>query len=123
MIATESVKCFICDEMIIDSGLPVLSVSTQYSNTSLPNKIGKLVGDKFMVVVSPDDKICQRCNVLVNEFDKLECDLDNVKKILTDLLKIKYDIDFSDISYSGKENVRFFLNIIIKNKYKLKQRD
>ena len=109
MISTESVKCFICDELIIDVGLPILSGSTQYSNTSLPNTIGKLVGDKFMVVVSAEDKICERCNLLVNEFDKLECDLDNVKKILTDLIKIKYDIDFGEIfSYSGKENVSFF---------------
>jgi hypothetical protein len=45
-----------------------------------------------MVVVSIEDMLCKRCGALLNHLDKLESDLDIVKRALTGYLKMKYGL-------------------------------
>ncbi|KAJ9584525.1 hypothetical protein L9F63_021135 [Diploptera punctata] len=84
--------CFICDEEIAGPGVPLLMSHTSYTKTGLPNKIGQLMGDGFMVVVSIEDMLCKRCGALLNHLDKLESDLDIVRRALTGYLKMKYGL-------------------------------
>nr|CAD7411855.1 unnamed protein product [Timema cristinae] len=96
------VPCFICDEpvegegvsLVVEEGEGVSLVvgNTPYSNTSFPAKIGQLMGDGFMVVVTKEDGLCRRCSALLNHLDKLEFDLAIVKKALTGYLKMKYQL-------------------------------
>ncbi|KAK6628706.1 hypothetical protein RUM43_002522 [Polyplax serrata] len=91
--AMQMCKCFVCDERVISSGVPLLQSTTQVSNTDLPTKIGQLMGEKFMVVVSADDVLCRKCHALVNHVDKLESDLLLVKRSLRNHLKKKYGLN------------------------------
>jgi hypothetical protein len=50
------------------------------------------MGEGFMVVVSIEDLLCRRCGALLNHLDKLESDLDIVKRALTGYLKMKYGL-------------------------------
>jgi hypothetical protein len=50
------------------------------------------MGEGFMVVVSVEDMLCKRCGALLNHLDKLESDLDIVKRALTGYLKMKYGL-------------------------------
>ena len=84
--------CFICDEEIMGHGVPLLMSNTSYTRTGLPTKIGQLMGDGFMVVVSIEDTLCKRCGALLNRLDKLEFDIDTVKRALTGYLKMKYGL-------------------------------
>ncbi|KAJ4438814.1 hypothetical protein ANN_14766 [Periplaneta americana] len=84
--------CFICDEEITGRGVPLLVSHTSYTKTGLPTKIGQLMGEGFMVVVSVEDMLCKRCGALLNHLDKLESDLDIVKRALTGYLKMKYGL-------------------------------
>lgn len=90
-------KCFVCDGDIETVGFPLIVTSTLSSKTSLPNKIGKLMGDGFMVIVSMDDVICKRCSSLFNHMDRLETDLERVQNTLSGYLKVKYKISDDDI--------------------------
>lgn len=55
------------------------------------------MGEGFMVVVSIEDMLCKRCAALLNHLDKLESDLDIVKRALAGYLKMKYGL-LDDIS-------------------------
>lgn len=90
-------KCFVCDGDIETVGFPLIVTSTLSSKTSLPNKIGKLMGDGFMVIVSMDDVICKRCSSLFNHMDRLETDLERVQNTLSGYLKVKYKISDDDL--------------------------
>ncbi|PSN54465.1 hypothetical protein C0J52_05544 [Blattella germanica] len=100
--------CFVCDEEIVGRGVPLLMSHTSCTKTGLPTKIGQLMGDGFMVVVSIEDMLCKRCNALLNQLDQLEADLDVLKSVLTDYLKIKYgllnEMDELDTQNSIMEN-------------------
>ncbi|XP_023710442.1 zinc finger protein 62 homolog isoform X2 [Cryptotermes secundus] len=50
------------------------------------------MGEGFMVVVSIEDMLCKHCGALLNHLDKLESDLDIVKRALTGYLKMKYGL-------------------------------
>lgn len=96
-------KCFICDEENLSKGVPLLISQTPYSKTEIPTKIGQLIGEKFMVIVSYDDMLCNKCSLLVNQLDKLETDAAVIKQILYNNLKTKYKLSDQDY-YSPLEN-------------------
>lgn len=85
-------RCFICDELIAGKAVPLILGNTRHSKTRMPTKIGQLMGDGYMVVVSQDDLLCLRCVALLNHLDKLEGDLKIVRKALMGYLKKKYHL-------------------------------
>lgn len=86
-------ECYICDEHIGTNGTLVTEAFTNVSNTKIPTKIGRIVGDAFMVIVSVDDVICKRCVTMFNQMDRLEQDLDRVKNNILNLINKKYGIN------------------------------
>lgn len=91
----QSSQCFVCDKDLSqskDRNALLLSNLTEYSRTGLPTKIGQLMGDGFMVVVTACDEACNRCYDLLNLLDKLEVDIDKVRRLLTSYLRKKYGL-------------------------------
>lgn len=86
-------ECYVCDEHIGNNGTLVTEAFTTASNTKIPTKIGRIVGDAFMVIVSVDDVICKRCLNMFNQMDRLETDLDRVKTSILTLINKKYGIN------------------------------
>lgn len=92
---TMSSHCFVCDKDLShsrDNNALLLSNHTEYSRTGLPTKIGQLMGDGFMVVVTACDEACTRCYDLINLLDKLEVDVDKVRRLITSYLRKKYGL-------------------------------
>lgn len=90
-----SAQCFVCDKDLShskDRNALLLSNLTEYSRTGLPTKIGQLMGDGFMVVVTACDVACTRCYDLLNLLDKLEVDLEKVRRLMTSYLRKKYGL-------------------------------
>lgn len=87
-----SQSCYVCDESVGDSAILITDCLTNTSNTKLPTKIGRIVGDAFMVIVSVDDVICKRCLSMFNHMDRVENDLDRVKNNILNLIYKKYGI-------------------------------
>lgn len=92
MIGSRDVlRCFVCNEVVpYKAGISLITGMTSYSNSKLPKKIVQLVGENFMVIVSISDMLCKRCYILFNKLDKLELEMQIVKKILLDYLNRKY---------------------------------
>lgn len=89
--------CYVCDEIVIGaSGVLLTDAVTTISNTKVPNKIGRVVGDAFMVIISVDDVVCKRCMSLFNHMDRLEHDLERVKTNIMNLINKKYGITPDD---------------------------
>ncbi|XP_049784109.1 uncharacterized protein LOC126185676 [Schistocerca cancellata] len=94
--STGDLRCFICDGKITGTCFPLVVGVTPYSKTDIPTKIGQLMGEGFMVVVSEDDNLCKRCTSLLYQLDRLEVDLNLVKDALTNYLKLKYQLNEED---------------------------
>ncbi|XP_021919494.1 zinc finger protein 62-like isoform X2 [Zootermopsis nevadensis] len=90
-VSSES-QCFVCDSVICGRSIPLLMGIAPYSKIALPTKIGQLMGDGFMVIVTAEDVLCHRCSSLIIRLDKLEVDTDTVKKALTGYMKMKYNL-------------------------------
>lgn len=86
-------RCYICDtEEGAVSYVKFHDLVTNHSSTKFPNKIGQIIGSNFMVIVSADDLICQRCVNLVNNYDRFETEAEKYKSSLLTSLNKKYDL-------------------------------
>uniref|UniRef100_T1PBH8 C2H2-type zinc finger n=1 Tax=Musca domestica TaxID=7370 RepID=T1PBH8_MUSDO len=94
-IATSSNRCYVCDDALgaNQAQHPLTDMQTTHTSTKFPNKIGQLVGDAFMVIVSVEDVVCSRCTNLINYLDRLENDVERVKTNLMNLLHKKYGLN------------------------------
>lgn len=89
-------ECYVCGENIGATGALLTEAVTSATSTKLPNKIGRMVGDSFMVVVCVDDVVCKRCVSMFNHMDRLENDLERVKTNIMGLINKKYGITEND---------------------------
>ena len=87
-------RCYICDDSTNGTQNQMLTdMVTSHTSTKFPNKIGQLVGDAFMVIVSVEDVVCPRCNNLINYLDRLENDVERVRNNIMNLLHKKYGLN------------------------------
>lgn len=102
-IKMDETVCFVCGGNVSGSGIYLSIGKTRYSNTTYPTKISQLIGDDFMVVVSKEDRVCQRCTTLIDRFDKLEMDLLEIKTLIAGFLSEKYSLcSGGNIEYSSE---------------------
>ena len=96
VISMETHKnCFVCDGDLSSADCKkviLLSTLSRYTRTGLPAKIGQLMGDGFMVVVTASDLVCFNCVDLINQMDKLEFDLKRIQRTVSGLLHKKYGL-------------------------------
>uniref|UniRef100_A0A1A9Z3J3 C2H2-type domain-containing protein n=1 Tax=Glossina pallidipes TaxID=7398 RepID=A0A1A9Z3J3_GLOPL len=88
-------RCYVCDDALgaNQAQNQLTEMQTSHTSTKFPNKIGQLVGDSFMVIVSVEDVVCARCTNLINYLDRLENDVERVRTNLMNLLNKKYGLN------------------------------
>lgn len=84
--------CFLCDEKLLGEKTRVSSSVTPHSNVPFPEKIAELLGEEFVVIVTPTEYMCKTCTSLLTHVDKLENDLSIVKTALKTYIQKKYKI-------------------------------
>lgn len=94
-------ECYVCGENAGANSSVLTEAITTATCTKLPNKIGRMVGDSFMVVVCVDDVVCKRCVSMFNHMDRLENDLERVKSSIMNLINKKYGITEAEIKNSS----------------------
>lgn len=102
-------KCYICDEVpsVQQQSCNLTEAVTSVTHTKLPNKIGQVVGDAFMVIVCVEDIICKKCLTIFNQMDRLESDLERVKNTILNFINKKYGISSdSDLDSIKTNNVQ-----------------
>lgn len=103
--------CFLCDAKLIGEQTRVCSSVTPHSNSLFSYKIAELMGEEFVVIVTPDDHTCKKCTFLLIHMDKLENDLKLVKKVLLLCIQKKYGILASDYSEKTLDVIIFLYSI------------
>lgn len=95
VVTTTVNRCYVCDDALgANQAQHILTeMQTTHTTTKFPNKIGQLVGDAFMVIVSVEDVVCSRCTNLINYLDRLENDVERVRTNLMNLLHKKYGLN------------------------------
>ncbi|XP_029348133.1 uncharacterized protein LOC115034809 [Acyrthosiphon pisum] len=75
--------CFLYDTKLYGERILVgSSITPRHSNVPNMEKIVELIGDKFVVIVTPADHICKKCTSLLFHKDELENDLKLVKNAM-----------------------------------------
>ena len=95
VVSTTINRCYVCDDALgaNQAQNQLTEMQTTHTTTKFPNKIGQLVGDAFMVIVSVEDVVCSRCTNLINYLDRLENDVERVRTNLMNLLHKKYGLN------------------------------
>jgi len=84
--------CFICDTKLYGERTRVCSSITPHGNVPYPEKIAELLGDDTVVIVTPIDHMCMKCNSFLTFIDKTENDLKLVKNEMLSFIQKKYGI-------------------------------
>lgn len=105
--------CFLCDTKLFGERTRVCSSITPHSNIPYPEKISELLGDEFVVVVTPADHMCKKCTSLLTHMDKLENDVKLVKNAMLSYIQKKYGILPSDQPVKILDVSIFFYYLLI----------
>lgn len=84
--------CFVCDSKLFGERTRVCTSITPHSNVPYPEKIAELMGEEFVIIVTPSDQVCKHCTTLFTHMDKLEHDLRIVKNSMVAHIQKKYGI-------------------------------
>ncbi|GLH03769.1 Uncharacterized protein GBIM_09621 [Gryllus bimaculatus] len=95
--ADEALHCFVCDVAVTGKHYTLATCRTQSSNIRLIEKLGQLVGERYMVVICEDDIICRGCANLINTLDRLENEMDSVRKVVLRFLEKKYSLEEGEL--------------------------
>ncbi|XP_012232780.2 uncharacterized protein [Linepithema humile] len=94
-------RCFVCDDEIQGRYYALATCKTQHSQTKIIQKLGELVGERYMFVIAEDDVICRCCATLINTFDRLEMEMRNIRDRVLQFIKLKYALTDGDLQDSN----------------------
>ncbi|KAK9499524.1 hypothetical protein O3M35_002547 [Rhynocoris fuscipes] len=94
---SEGLVCFVCDVGVVGRYYALATCRTQTTKVRLIEKLGQLVGDDYMVVISEDDIICRGCATMINSLDRLEKELGSLRSMVLRYLERKYDLEDGEL--------------------------
>lgn len=94
---TPILQCFVCDATVKGRYYALATCKTQSSRSKVIEKLGELVGERYMVVISEDDVICRSCANLINTLDRLETEMRNVRENVLRFLEQKYSLQEGEL--------------------------
>ncbi|XP_046469721.1 uncharacterized protein [Neodiprion pinetum] len=99
---SEPSRCFVCDVKVQGRYYALATCRTQSSRARVIEKLGELVGERYMVVISEDDLICRGCANLMNTLDRLENEMRGVKDVILRFLERKYSLEEGELLGSSE---------------------
>ncbi|XP_011882958.1 PREDICTED: uncharacterized protein LOC105570403 [Vollenhovia emeryi] len=93
----EPSRCFICNDEIRNRFYCLATCRTQNSGTRVIKKLGELVGERYMIVISEDDVICRSCANLINALDRLETEMHKTRDHILLFLEQKYSLENGEL--------------------------
>ncbi|CAG2053798.1 unnamed protein product [Timema podura] len=97
ILGSEDLHCFVCDVAVTGKFYPLATCRARTTKTRLIEKLGHLVGERYMVVISEDDIICRGCANLMNTLDRLELEMRSVKNVVLRFLEKKYSLEEGEL--------------------------
>ncbi|XP_054278506.1 uncharacterized protein LOC128996962 isoform X2 [Macrosteles quadrilineatus] len=93
----EGLTCFVCDGTVVGRYYTLASCKTQVTKQKLVEKLGQLVGEQYMVVISEDDIICRSCTTMLNNLDRLEKEMSSARAVILRFLEKKYELEEGEL--------------------------
>lgn len=85
--------CFICNkELQYDKPTQICSSVSSITNEPLSERIAEVVGEDFIIVITPYDYTCDRCTELLQFIDKTKNDLNLIRKALIYYIQKKHKL-------------------------------
>ncbi|GFG38019.1 hypothetical protein Cfor_02316 [Coptotermes formosanus] len=97
VLSGEELRCFVCDIVVSGRYYTLATCRTQSTQVRLIEKLGQLVGERYMVVISEDDIICRGCANLMNTLDRLETEMCSVRNVVLRFLEKKYALEEGEL--------------------------
>ncbi|XP_069671145.1 uncharacterized protein [Periplaneta americana] len=97
IVSNEELRCFVCDVAVTGRYYTLATCRTQSTKIRLIEKLGQLVGERYMVVISEDDIICRGCANLMNTLDRLETEMGSVRNVVLRFLEKKYALEEGEL--------------------------
>lgn len=85
-------ECFLCDNVDIVH-LNIHKSSTKYRKIPLTSILHEYAGKNIEIVIGTEEKICQTCKLLLDEWDLSQHRLRNIENVIAHKLHRKYHID------------------------------
>ncbi|XP_018052281.1 PREDICTED: uncharacterized protein LOC108689841 [Atta colombica] len=99
--AKNHTRCFVCDADVKGRFYALASCRTQNSQARVIEKLGELVGERYMVVITEEDVICRSCGILVNTLDRLEIEMRDTRNHILRFLEQKYSLNEGELRNSS----------------------
>ncbi|EGI63060.1 hypothetical protein G5I_08506 [Acromyrmex echinatior] len=99
--AKNQTRCFVCDADVKGRFYALASCRTQNSQARVIEKLGELVGERYMVVITEEDVICRSCGILVNTLDRLEIEVRDTRNHILRFLEQKYSLNEGELRSSS----------------------
>ncbi|XP_076643758.1 uncharacterized protein LOC143353992 [Halictus rubicundus] len=93
----DDLQCFVCDAIIQGRHYALATCRTQTSRSRVIEKLGELVGERYMVVISEDDVICRSCANRINTLDRLEVEMITLRDNVLRFLERKYSLEEGEL--------------------------
>jgi hypothetical protein len=98
--------CFICAENCNSSNSSLINLQSKKFKTKYTELIGNLINSEYELRISSQDKICEKCSVLIERFDELQNETKTVKSVLSRQIAYTYSIDTDEeLVYMDKSKV------------------
>ncbi|PSN54490.1 hypothetical protein C0J52_05532 [Blattella germanica] len=97
IVSGEELRCFVCDVAVTGRYYTLATCRTHSTKIRLIEKLGQLVGERYMVVISEDDIICRGCANLMNTLDRLETEMGSVRNVVLRFLEKKYSLEEGEL--------------------------
>ena len=86
-------NCFICADDCSNSHFFLINLLTNKYKTKYTTLIGDLINPEYELRVTSENKICERCKVLCENYDVLQQETKTVKSVLARQIAHTYSID------------------------------
>lgn len=110
----ENNQCFVCADDCSNSYFYLINLASKKYKTKYTSLIGDLINSEYELRVTNENKICERCSVLLEKFDELQHETKTVKSVLSRQIANTYNIETSEeMSYMDKSKI--FIEIRTNN--------
>lgn len=89
-------ECFICGDDTRSTFLYLRNQQTKKFKTKYPALLVDFVKPEYELRIADDNKVCEKCTVLIEKYDELQNESKTVRSVLSRQIARNYDLEASD---------------------------
>lgn len=89
-------QCFVCFEDCSNSYCFLVNLTSKKFKTKYTALIGELINPEYELRVDSENKICERCSVILEKYDELQHETKTIKSVLARQIAHTYGIDTAE---------------------------